>query len=45
MFQEPVDIMEGLSKEAAERVATKLGFTGKQLEAVGFIKKFYRHLF
>lgn len=30
IFHEPVDIMEGLSKEAADRVAEKLGFTGKK---------------
>ncbi|XP_060578648.1 succinate--CoA ligase [GDP-forming] subunit beta, mitochondrial-like [Ruditapes philippinarum] len=30
IFHEPVDIMEGLSKETADKIAEKLGFKGKQ---------------
>jgi len=35
LFQEPIDIMEGLSQETANRVAQKLGFKGKLAEMVG----------
>ena len=35
VFQEPIDIMEGLSQETANRVAQKLGFKGKLAEMVG----------
>jgi hypothetical protein len=30
----PIDIMEGLSKETADQVADKLGFTGKNHDQV-----------
>lgn len=30
-----MDILEGLSKEAADRVAKNLGFTGEKLAKVG----------
>ncbi|KAL4226548.1 Succinate--CoA ligase [GDP-forming] subunit beta [Mactra antiquata] len=43
IFKEPVDIMEGLSKETADRIAQQLGFTGEKLKkASDQVQKLYK---
>lgn len=43
IFKVPIDIMEGLSKETADQVADKLGFTGKNHDqASAQVQKLYK---